>query len=257
MMQVSVIMPLYRSKYIGWLAFESLKNQLGIDFEWELIIGEENTEEYLGKDTVLSYEKDLRKVGCVNLVYTPFKEWIPLSKKYRILTQQCSESKIWTIAVGDYYSATTRIASMWRSFKINDWDFYRTSNLIFYDFLNHKWVVRRVGERGACCKAVKMSIAKQVYYDDERRYGLDGWFYRQCLKIKPDLKTYVDNTYWKDGFNTHGFNNLSHDRTEKIKNNSHKFLPWDLTVSQFPPSILEQLNKTVRYLDKHRIGNFK
>jgi len=45
MIEMSVVMPLYRAKFIGWLAFESLIRQKGIDFEWELIIMQEKNDE--------------------------------------------------------------------------------------------------------------------------------------------------------------------------------------------------------------------
>jgi hypothetical protein len=255
-MEMSVVMPLYRVKHIGWLAFESLIRQIDINFEWELIIIEENTEEFLGRDYINSHRSSLKKVGCTRLLYFPIFKWISLSKKYKVLTELCN-SKLWTLAVGDYYSASTRLKTTYDSFIKNNWDFYKTPQLIFYDFVNDKWVVRRVSSRGACCKATRMSIAKQVFYEDTRWYGLDGWFYRQCIKVKPNLKEYTEtSTYWKDGFNTHGFNNLSHDRTEKIKNNSHKFLPWDTNKSNVPKDILDRLNKTRKNLDKHKVGNF-
>jgi len=115
-----------------------------------------------------------------------------------------------------------------------------------------------VASRGACCKAVRMDIAKQVYYDDIRWKGLDGWFFKQCQKVKPNLKEYVEKSdYWKSGFNTHGFNNLSDDRTRKIANNSHKFLKFDVTQSTIPQDVIERLKTTKCNLGKHRLGDFE
>jgi len=38
MIELSVGLPFFRSKYIGWAALESLCLQENINFEWELII---------------------------------------------------------------------------------------------------------------------------------------------------------------------------------------------------------------------------
>ena len=257
MIKMSVVMPLYRVEYIGWLAFESLVNQVGIDFDWELIILEENTGEHLGESFLRSkYYDDLHKIKCSKIVYKVLDHWISLSKKYRLLTELCN-SPLWTLAVGDYYSPTTRLKTCYDSFYDIGWDFYRTSKLIFYDFVSDTWVIRRVSSRGACCKAVRMEIAKQIVYGNIRRKGLDGWFFRQCQAIKLNLHEYVEPIdYWKSGFNTHGFNNLSHDRTAKIANNFHKFLPYDVYDSKIPEDVILKLALTREYMSQHVMGDF-
>lgn len=40
--KLTVALPVYNSKSIAWLAMESLCNQKGIDFDWEIVIAEEN-----------------------------------------------------------------------------------------------------------------------------------------------------------------------------------------------------------------------
>ena len=48
--EFSVRMPMFRSKYIAWLALESLCRQKGVNFEWELITAEEQVgKEVFGK----------------------------------------------------------------------------------------------------------------------------------------------------------------------------------------------------------------
>ena len=41
MIEYSVRMPMFRVKYIAWLALESLCRQKGVTFEWELVMAEE------------------------------------------------------------------------------------------------------------------------------------------------------------------------------------------------------------------------
>ena len=41
MIEMSVRMPLFRARYIAWLALESLCRQKRVTFKWELVIAEE------------------------------------------------------------------------------------------------------------------------------------------------------------------------------------------------------------------------
>jgi len=50
MIELTVGIPMFRSRHIGWLALESLCRQKDIDFKWELLIMEE--EESLGEEKV-------------------------------------------------------------------------------------------------------------------------------------------------------------------------------------------------------------
>lgn len=85
-------MPIYQSKQIVWIAFESLKNQLNIDINWELIICQEKIEPYLPYDTIKEkYIDDLVKIGLKMIVYIEPNEWIPLSKKWLDIFSYCSD----------------------------------------------------------------------------------------------------------------------------------------------------------------------
>ena len=48
MIEASVTLPLFRSQYIAWLQLESLCRQQDVDFEWELLIAEEQGDETIG-----------------------------------------------------------------------------------------------------------------------------------------------------------------------------------------------------------------
>jgi len=257
MVEVSVLMPLYKTKYISWLAFESLIRQKDIDFEWELIVIEENTEEFTGKNKVESYKNKLSEVGCVKLTYIPLNKWISLSTKYFLLSAICDiNSLLWTIAVGDYYSAPNRLKICYDSFIEHGWDFYRTKRLIYYNIHSGKLAERRISDRGSCCKAVRINIAKQVYYPEDRVRGLDGHFYRQCKIVKPDLVEFVEpNDYWRFGLNTHGFNNLSTNRGAKIDNLTNMFESSNLCLKDvLPIDIVQRIDTSKLNLSKHREG---
>jgi len=255
MIEMSVVMPLYRAKFIGWLAFESLIRQKGIDFEWELIIMQEKNDEAMAYTTIANYIDGLREKGCVKVVFQSLKDWIPLATKIVQLTNLCSpDSRIWTHVIADYYSPPLRLKTCYDAFK-ESIDWYRTSKLLHYDIRTEELVVRRVSERGASCKAVRMELAKQVEVSKLRK-GIDGWFHRACSRInRRPLVEFIDCTdNWKYGFNTHGFHNLTIERGEKIKHKTHKFLPCDVDlVSTIPPEILIRLRQARGDLGKHVI----
>lgn len=50
MIELTVAMPLYNSKYIAWLAMESLCRQKNVTFDWELIVSEEQNDEMYGEE---------------------------------------------------------------------------------------------------------------------------------------------------------------------------------------------------------------
>lgn len=255
MIEMSVVMPLYRAKFIAWLAFESLCRQQGVDFEWELIMMQEENDEAIDPLVIESYVSRLKNVGCTRAVFRSLKTWIPLASKVKHLIDLCSpDSRIWTHAIADYYSPPLRLKTCYDAFK-EDVDWFRTSKLLYYDIFTEELVVRRVSERGACCKAVKMTLARQVE-TAARWKGIDGWFYRACVAVNGEQLTTVVDTgnNWKYGFNTHGFHNITIARGKKIRCRTHKFLSCDVDLTTTIPSeILVRLKQARDDLEKHVI----
>ena len=256
MIGMSVVMPLYRAKFIAWLCFESLIRQRDIDFEWELVIMEEENDESVGYSLISSSVEKLQNVGCIKVSYWSLKDWVPLAHKIKLLTDKCSvDSKIWTMAAADHYYPPLRLKTCYNAFK-NDIDWYITQKLLHYDILTGELVVRRISPRGSGCKAVRMSIAKQIEDESTRWRGVDGWFYRACTKVKgSELLTFVDNSdNWKYGISTYGFHNISFGRGDKIKNKTSKFMSCDIALSEIvPPEILGRLIESRNDLANHTI----
>ena len=57
---LSVVIPYYRAKFIGWLPLESLINQINIDFDWEIVIMEEMGDIPFGVNNIIPYIKRLK-----------------------------------------------------------------------------------------------------------------------------------------------------------------------------------------------------
>jgi len=247
-MDMTVAMPFYRAKYIGWLPFESLIRQQNINFEWELLLIEEDNNESFGYERISEYISKLKELGCKQVFYKKLNEWVPLAYKIGMLIEY-SKGDILTFAIADHYSAPMRLKSCYDAFKSNiDW--YRDSNLIFYDIQTEELAVRRISSRGACCKAVQREIAEKIPIESDRWKGIDGWFYKQCFKVK-SMKQYI-NTNWEHGLNTHGFGNLTPERSSKLNNHSHKFLKYNVKLEDVVPiEIANRLRQAKNNLSKH------
>ena len=251
MVKLSLLMPFYRSKYIGWLPFESLIRQKNIDFEWELLLIEENNNESFSYEQISKYIPKLKELGCKQIFYKKLNEWVPLAYKIGMLIKY-SKGDILTFAVADHYSAPMRLKSCYDAFK-NDIDWYRDAKLLFYDIQTEELAVRRVSSRGACCKAVRRDIAEKIPVEINRWKGIDGWFYKQCSKVK-SMKTYVNKIDWEHGLNTHGFGNLTPERGNKLNNHSHKFLKCNTKLEDIVPmEIVQRLKNSKKQLQNHII----
>ena len=198
MIEYSVCLPMFRAKYIAWLAFESLCRQKDVEFDWELIIAEEQTEEVFGRKNVFDYEDRLKQVGCHRIHYIPLQKWIPLAKKECLLFNNCSEeSKYMRTQAADCYSSPHILAESYKILRNNpkiDW-FECKPYIIFYDI--ETGTAKMVSSKGYV-PSVKLKIAKGIKSSPIRR-GCDTWFrknYNSVCKKMFDRKivSYTDNT---------------------------------------------------------------
>jgi len=81
---LTVALPMYRSKKIGWLALESLCRQVDAP-EWELLICEEQEPEMFGMEELTKYKESLGYAECTRITYIVLQWWVPLSQKWKIL----------------------------------------------------------------------------------------------------------------------------------------------------------------------------
>jgi len=196
MIELSVVVPLFRSKYIAWLALEGLCRQEGVDFEWELVIAEEIFEESFTEESINGYRKPLSEIGCTNIVYIPLKKWIPLSKKYKLLADNCSESsKIFATCAADMYPPPKRLKTQYDFFnKDQKLDWCASARTISYDIATeriylHDLLLNKKGKKSdGSNKAIRMDIATNLPDVYKCRY-VDGWIW--------DCFVYVYRTFAK------------------------------------------------------------
>ncbi|MEX0940095.1 MAG: hypothetical protein WDZ41_01945 [Candidatus Babeliales bacterium] len=208
---VTVGIPLYNMGQIATLALEGLCKQK-TTCKWELIVCEEQTENMLSQKVLETYEKRLKKAGCVKIIYAPLKEWIPLAKKWTLIAENSSDSKCFILQAGDCLPHSKRIQQSFN--KINKgYDYYDENRGYWYSFRLDKTILWKPNERYYLhpCRlnmAWKTELFKQLPLSNVKK-NVDGFIYNSLLKIKKDLKKYTNNTLYIDGVDTDGYNCIS------------------------------------------------
>lgn len=258
MIELSVQMPMFRVKYIAWLALESLCRQKNISFEWELIVTEEMIgNEVFGRDEVFSYAKRLRKVGCKKIVYIGLRSWIPLATKLGLLTDYCTKtSKIVSFQSADYYSSPFILTSQWKAFEDPEIEWFSCSpSTIFYDVATGISKVTANGPKGSG-RAYLTSISRMVG-KGTRRKGVDKWLWQTTHEVlKRPPRIHVDKKEnWKYAFNVNGFHNCTLSRGRKIRTDHKKWsdikFDWKDNI---PVEIMKRVVESKQFISKHRLG---
>jgi len=258
MIRATVGLPMYRSKNIAELSLESLCAQKNIDFEWELLIIEEE-EDSLGKENISSFSKRLSDVGCTKIEYFSIKGWIPLSMKWYHLSQNASNtSECFLLKAADCYSQPYRLKETYDIFSKNEGiDWVQAKKGYFYDIasesvsrFNHDlcFTMTAGGRRSHPCAlnmAIRTNLLKRIPPTKVRR-GVDGHIYSelQLIKGEPLNVGWLESDNWKLGLDTHGLNNISRLRGRMIVKNKPPFEETTATISDIVPSQIQDfLNK--------------
>jgi len=275
MIQLSVGIPMFRAKYCGWIALESLARQEGIDFKWELVVCEEarSKDEPFTKTRILEeYKERLSKVGCVRIKYIPLKNWLFLSNKIAKIAQNCdSKSKIYASNSADLYSPPKRLKTQYDLMtKRERIDFTSSGRTIVYDIKTEQYYLNNsimVAERGGIitdgtCRSVRMPLMKHLPRLANKRKSVDGWIWNFCKsymksqnkKFEVHLDLSTDN--WKHGLNVHGLNNLTMNVREKRfsgKKRPRHIIDCPVDIREtIPEDILDRLRDAKEYLHLHK-----
>lgn len=253
MIKLTVALPMFRAKYIGWSALESLIAQTDIDFDWELIIAEEQERLAFGAAAVEEYRPALAALRCT-LKYIPLQTWIPLSEKWRLIASAASTtSEIFVIQAADLYSQPRRLRSAVDGFATGDIDWMHSADRVFYDLLSdNMYVMSRnlfmeEGGDHPCGgdMSIRTSLVKRLPAGNKPR-AVDWWLFSSCTKAngKP-MNVYWDRSDgWKYSINIHGLNNISH--TETLWHKKYMVSSNEL-ISNIPPQIIQKLRDCKKY----------
>lgn len=264
MIDLTVRIPLFRAKYIGWLPLEGLIRQRGITFDWELIIAEEiNDPEVFGWASIAPYEDRLKAVGCRRIHYIPLEKWIPLGTKISLMVRHADpNSRISVENSADYYSAPDRLARHYEAFKNNRIDQHLPTRAIHYSIgenrailSNSRYSIRKDAVVG---RATRMSLMRQLPSEGPRQ-GCDRWMWRNfhdiCRREKVRFRVLRDQSdTWQHALSCNGFNNLS-----PIDFPPLRFAHWSLRAypveeirTRIPPDIMTRLEEARIHLPQHR-----
>lgn len=234
-------MPLYKARDIAWLALESLCRQKGIDFEWELIIIEED-DKCAGEALVRSYESRLSAVGCrTPITYISLSKWIPLAQKWRQIAQ-IADSRGFLLVAGDDYSNPNRLMETKRLFETTGAEWVHTPLGYFYDIVRDNLAVwdhsltpgfltSGIGHPCGAEKAIQTELMKALPKSDKARH-VDGWIFWETQKLLGRAPKAVWNRSesWKKGLFSDGFNSISGHRSNFYKDKAPRG-PFRLPIS--------------------------
>ena len=208
MIGITVALPLWESKDIAWLCLESLCRQRDA-ISWELIVVEEQSENMLGREGLMSYGAVLSKAGCDAIKYIPLKDRFPLLKKWAMAARDADkESNAFVLCAGDNFYQPYLLRDTGLSIIHGKHDWAQSYQCHFYDIDTQKLVEYRRIKRTGIEMSIKMSLARKIPYFNEWS-GVD-------LKIMSALNP--RSVYWNDAdwclntVCTHGRNKISGSR---------------------------------------------
>ena len=212
-MKLTVALPIYNGKDIAWLCLESLKRQRDVDFDWELIIFEEEHDQQLG-------ELYFFNTGpCVKMIYITQKEKLSLGQKwYKIVQAADLESKVIVFCAADNYYHPYMLRDSMDAFK-RGVDWFYTVKGFFYDFGSEKIILYGSRKKTGLQMAASLEIARKIPNRPRKRL-VDIWLRNNMKPQNPEMDM---SGHWQETLFTHGYNIISSKRGEYFHNTKYPF----------------------------------
>lgn len=263
--EMTVAMPVLRGEKIIWLALESLKNQINVNFAWELICYEENAK---SRSIIQSYVGILP--GCVRIVhknvhpsesiykinrFTLLEKWVAMAK----LADK--DSTIFVKQACDDYSSPKRLFIHYEHFK-NPKCYYSTQPCgYFYNIFTKKYflyngIIRDIKSKKKGCHlnmALRIKYVKNITLPVKPLLSSNDNFILTSLLSQIKLPAneiifydnIIDKDNWKQSLATDGYNIISTTRRKfyDVKTVS-QCIPVDSTKIKLniPKYVLDRLN---------------
>ncbi|KKL04259.1 hypothetical protein LCGC14_2617860, partial [marine sediment metagenome] len=247
---LSVVIPYYRAGFIGWVPFESLIRQEGVNFNWELIILEEGFDNPFGYKRMVAYWDRLKAVGCCRLKYIQLKQWLPLSGKWYYLIQSIdTNSQVVCFNSADIYMSHKRLAAQFKILSKPEYNWYKLNGNLVYDIGSDSHVALRSLARGradTCCRAAKSGLVKKLPLVWKKR-SVDTWMFKALRgRAGNRIRFYYDqNGLEKDTVNITGLNNISHKRAARVRQVAPPFRKCCASLeSHIPLSVVKRLRRS-------------
>lgn len=251
--KLTVGIPMFNSKNIGWLSLEGLCRQQYMEQPWELLIIQEKGQ-HLPLKKIISFKEKLIKANCCMLEYWEIKNWIPLGSKWHFLSQNSNDSSLAFLLQGaDNYPQSKRLIETLRHFEDNkELDWLKTAKGLWYDIGSNTFAYRnRVGRAGRDV-AIKMDLMKKLP-NSKKKSGLDNFIFKTLTK-KKGSKIIIENNNspgWKGGLCTSGLNNITKRRSSLVAKHQGPFKPYGGPI-RVPTDIIGKLQKCKKYISNHR-----
>lgn len=259
MIEMTIGLPMYRSKHIGWLALESLARQVNVPCGWELLVMEEQ-EEAVGREEVMRFKDRLAAVGCLRTDYVALAQWIPLAQKWRHLALLASQgSRVFLLQAADCYSQPSRLKETYDLSSEGDVDWVQSPKGLFYDIETRctaGFDADAVKDTNPCAlnMAARTDLMRQLPISD-RRAAVDFWLFQTLSAIKAAPLNIVRNesSNWEKGLDTHGLNNISGRRGWMLNSYAPPFIPYTGDLKgNLPADILVRLRRS-RWYTRRRL----
>ena len=257
--QFTVAIPMYRTKYIGWLPLESLCRQKNIDFSWELIVCEEKNPLIFGLKKVSNFKERLKDNGCTCIKYISIPKWVPLSIKWSLMAKEMNKkSKMYLIQSGDAFAQPCRLRDTYDIMNRDHPEWIESYIHVLYNLEDGCTIVRDMRDKQSADRtlydlrgdnmAVKAEIIRELPMVSQIRY-VDSWIFKSCEEIKGCKLTiaYDTSDHWKMGMHTFGMNNISMNRfTKQKKIDDHRYNIRE----HIPEDIFRKLKKIIPKIEK-------
>jgi hypothetical protein len=235
--ELTVALPVYNSKKIAWLALESLCNQIDINFNWELIIYEENHSESVFPKVLDQYLDLIKNNKCSRIVFISGNEKVLLIDKWISIANNSSKSsKAFLLQAADCYSPNKRLKNSYDKIVKENYDWYDQTKGYFYSFISDRVILYDFNGVTNLNMGLKTKYIRTLPKSDLKR-GIDGYIYNHCLKVikksRKKIKHYYDNVLYTDSVDTHGLNNISIGREVYFTSKPNIFKVTNLTLNDF------------------------
>lgn len=252
---LTVGLPLFRSKNIAWLAMESLCSQVGIDFDWELLIVEENGSSAFGRNRIKKYIPSLREVGCNRIEYYGIETWKPLGKKWKHMSEKSGNTLGFLLQAADCYSQPHRLKETHDLFAQDpNVDWVQSKKGYFYNIENENVVTFDHDLYTHPCSlnmAIRTDLMKLLPHND-RKSSVDSWIYQtlsDCKKEEMNI-SFNESDNWKLGVDTQGLNIISRDRANMIDKIVPPFVKTEAKIEDIVPTkICKLLKNSKEFID--------
>jgi hypothetical protein len=230
---MTVGMPIYQASDIVWLALNSLKEQAGVTFAWELILFEEGTN---SNETIRSYEGKLP--GCVRILYKTIRNKISLLNKWiEIAKSAATTSTILVMQSADDYSPKCRLQTHFKHF--NNPACYLSTQLkgLFYNLLTKEkmFYVGKNNKNSHRNNAYRLEYFKDIPISHNMgNYTTSSYIKKHIDQVIHDkghtrqnmIISFTDD--WMSGFFTDGYNmsSVSRQKYYSMLKSSGTFYPY-------------------------------